>query len=50
MFAAMNRALAQGACHPVIDRVFAFGEGKQAYAHQASGAQFGKVVIAVGGK
>jgi NADPH:quinone reductase-like Zn-dependent oxidoreductase len=33
---------------PVIDRVFAFEEAKLAYAHLASQAHVGKVVIAVG--
>ena len=47
MFAAMNRAIALAALRPAIDRVFPFGEAKQAYAHQASGGHFGKVVIAV---
>ncbi|SES15670.1 zinc-dependent alcohol dehydrogenase family protein [Sphingobium sp. YR768] len=32
---------------PAIDRVFAFNEFKDAFAHVASGSHFGKVVIAV---
>lgn len=44
----MNRAMTQCAVHPVIDRVFTFEETKAAYEYQASGAHFGKVVIAVG--
>lgn len=32
---------------PVIDRVFAFDEAREAYAHLKSGAHFGKVVIRV---
>jgi NADPH:quinone reductase-like Zn-dependent oxidoreductase len=31
---------------PVVDRVFSFADAKAAYAYQASGALFGKVVIA----
>jgi len=31
----------------VIDRVFALDEAREAYAHMASGAHFGKVVIAI---
>jgi NADPH:quinone reductase-like Zn-dependent oxidoreductase len=49
MFAAMNRAVSEAALTPVIDRVFAFDEAKQAYAYQASGAHFGKIVVRVGG-
>jgi NADPH:quinone reductase-like Zn-dependent oxidoreductase len=32
---------------PVVDRVFPFEEARAAYEYQASGAHFGKVVIAV---
>lgn len=32
---------------PVIDRVFPFGQAREAYRHMASGAHFGKVVIDV---
>ena len=45
-FEAMLRALAQHRIRPVIDRVFAFGELKEAMAYLKSGAQFGKVCIA----
>jgi NADPH:quinone reductase-like Zn-dependent oxidoreductase len=45
MFAAMNRAIAQTKFRPVIDKVFPFADAKAAYAHQQSGAHFGKVVI-----
>jgi NADPH:quinone reductase-like Zn-dependent oxidoreductase len=48
MFAAMNRAIAAAELRPAIDRVFAFAEAKQAYAYQASGAHFGKIVIGLG--
>jgi NADPH:quinone reductase-like Zn-dependent oxidoreductase len=47
MFAAMNRALALARLRPAIDRVFSFADAKAAYAHQASGEHFGKIVIAV---
>jgi NADPH:quinone reductase-like Zn-dependent oxidoreductase len=33
---------------PVIDKVFAFDEVKDAFAHMASGAHFGKIAIAIG--
>ena len=33
---------------PVIDKVFAFDQVKDAFAHMASGAHFGKVAIAIG--
>lgn len=45
MFEAMNRALTLHQIHPVIDRVFPFGEATAAYAHLQSGAHFGKVTI-----
>jgi NADPH:quinone reductase-like Zn-dependent oxidoreductase len=47
MFAAMNQALALAHLRPAIDRVFPFADAKAAYAHQASGSHFGKIVIAV---
>lgn len=31
--------------HPVIDKSFAFGDLKQAFEHQASGAHFGKITV-----
>ena len=45
MFEEMNRAIAVNQVTPVIDRVFAFEEAKQAFAHHASGQFIGKVVI-----
>jgi NADPH:quinone reductase-like Zn-dependent oxidoreductase len=48
MFEAMNRAVEANAIKPVIDKVFPFAEAKAAYHHMASGAHFGKIVIAVG--
>jgi len=48
MFEAMNRAIEANAIKPVIDKVFPFAEAKAAYQHMASGAHFGKIIIAVG--
>jgi NADPH:quinone reductase-like Zn-dependent oxidoreductase len=45
-FEAMLRAMAQHRIKPVIDRVFAFEELKEAMAHLQSGRQFGKVCVA----
>src|SRR5512144_1149330 len=45
-FAAMARAIAQHRMRPVIDRVFAFDELREALAYLASGRHFGKIVIA----
>lgn len=44
-FAAMMRALDQHRIRPVIDRVFAFAELKEAMAYLKSGAHFGKICI-----
>ena len=43
--AAMLRAMAQHRIVPVVDKVFAFAELKEAMAYLKSGAQFGKVCI-----
>ncbi len=40
-----NRAVAATGLRPVIDRIFAFGEAREAFAHLESGTHFGKVVI-----
>ena len=45
-FEAMVRAIAQHQLQPVVDRVFAFDELKEAMAYLQSGAQFGKVCLA----
>jgi NADPH:quinone reductase-like Zn-dependent oxidoreductase len=45
-FEAMNRAISQHQLRPVIDRVFAFADAPQAYAHFESKRHVGKVVIA----
>ena len=44
-FEAMNRAIALHELRPVIDRVFAFEEARQAFVHMASGSHFGKICI-----
>lgn len=46
MFAAMNRAFSRNLLKPAIDRVFPFDQATDAYRHLASGAHFGKVLIA----
>jgi NADPH:quinone reductase-like Zn-dependent oxidoreductase len=48
MFLAMARAIEVNAIKPVIDKVFAFADAREAYRHMASGAHFGKIVISVG--
>jgi NADPH:quinone reductase-like Zn-dependent oxidoreductase len=45
---AMCNAIAVNGIRPVIDRIFAFDQVKDAFAHMASGAHFGKVAIAIG--
>lgn len=47
-FEAMNRALAACELRPVIDSVFGFDEAPDAFAHLATGAHMGKVVISHG--
>ncbi|HOL38076.1 MAG: NAD(P)-dependent alcohol dehydrogenase [Proteobacteria bacterium] len=44
-FEAMLRAVEQHRIRPVVDRVFDFGQLKEALAYQHSGAQFGKICI-----
>jgi NADPH:quinone reductase-like Zn-dependent oxidoreductase len=44
-FEAMLRAIEQHRIQPVVDRVFAFEELKEAMAYLQSGAQFGKVCL-----
>jgi NADPH:quinone reductase-like Zn-dependent oxidoreductase len=46
MFEAMNCAIAAGGLEPVIDKVFAFAEAKEAYRHLKGQSHFGKIVIA----
>jgi len=47
MFEGLVRALEASAIDPIIDRTFGFDEVKAAYAHLASGAHLGKVVVRV---
>jgi len=44
-FDAMMRAIEQHRLRPVIDRVFAFEQLKEALAYLKSGAHFGKICI-----
>ena len=46
-FEAMNAAIARHRSRPVIDRVFAFDQAREAYDHLRTGDPFGKVVIRV---
>jgi NADPH:quinone reductase-like Zn-dependent oxidoreductase len=48
MFEAMNQVIARHELRPVIDRVFAFEEAAEAFAHLKNQAHFGKVVVRVG--
>ncbi len=47
MFEDMNRAISLHQMRPVIDRVFAFEEARDAYGHMERGAHFGKIVVRV---
>src|SRR5437588_3067688 len=47
MFEAMNRALALHQLRPVVDRVFAFQEIREALRHMESGAHFGKICLRI---
>jgi NADPH:quinone reductase-like Zn-dependent oxidoreductase len=44
----LGRAVSASGLRPVVDRVFPFEQAQAAFAHLASGAHFGKVVVAVG--
>lgn len=44
-FESMNKAIEAAALRPIVDRHFPFEEAPAAFAHLASGAHFGKVVI-----
>ena len=41
----LGRAVATSGLKPIIDKVFGFGEAREAFAHLESGAHLGKVVI-----
>ena len=47
MFAAMNRHIAAHQLRPVIDRVFAFEQFREAFRHLEAAGHFGKVVVKV---
>lgn len=44
-FRTMNQFLSEHAIHPVVDRVYAFDEVPEAYAHLRAGSHFGKIVV-----
>ena len=48
MFEDMNRLICQHTLKPVIDKVFEFGEAREALKYMESGEHFGKIVIKVG--
>ncbi len=48
MFEAMNRAISLHRLQPVVDRVFAFEEARQAYRYLKGATHLGKVVIKIG--
>jgi len=45
MFEAMNGTIVLHRLQPIVDRVFAFAELKEALRHMESGAHFGKIVL-----
>jgi NADPH:quinone reductase-like Zn-dependent oxidoreductase len=47
MFEEMNRAIGLAGVRPVVDRIFEFGELKEALAYLETGAHFGKVCIRI---
>ena len=47
MFEAMNRAIALHKLRPVVDRVFAFAEIREALRYMESGAHFGKICLRI---
>ncbi|HMJ08928.1 MAG TPA: NAD(P)-dependent alcohol dehydrogenase [Pyrinomonadaceae bacterium] len=47
MFIDLNRAIEVNKMRPVIDRVFEFGEAREALTYMESGAHFGKIVIRI---
>lgn len=44
-FTAMNKVIAAAQLQPVIDRVFAFSEAREAFSYYMKGKYFGKIVI-----
>jgi NADPH:quinone reductase-like Zn-dependent oxidoreductase len=47
MFEAMNRAITLHKLRPIVDRVFAFQEIREALAYMETGAHFGKICIRI---
>jgi NADPH:quinone reductase-like Zn-dependent oxidoreductase len=47
MFEAMNRALEQNRICPVVDKIFALDEARQAFGLMAQGGHFGKICIRI---
>lgn len=47
MFESMNRAFAENDLKPVVDRVFEFGEVRDALRYMADGSHFGKIVVRI---
>jgi NADPH:quinone reductase-like Zn-dependent oxidoreductase len=45
MFDEMNAAIAKSGLHPVIDRIFASDQVREAFLHMQSASHFGKIVI-----
>lgn len=48
MFEQMNRAITTAGLRPVIDRVFAFGDAREAFRYVSEASRFGKTVIRIG--
>lgn len=48
MFEDMNKAISVNKIRPVIDRVFEFGQVREAFRHMESGSHFGKIVVKIG--
>lgn len=47
MFEDMNKAISVNKLRPVIDRVFDFGEAREAVEYMESGSHFGKIVVRI---
>lgn len=47
MFERMNRAIEQNRIKPVIDKIFAFDEAREALKYMESAAHFGKIVVKI---
>jgi D-arabinose 1-dehydrogenase-like Zn-dependent alcohol dehydrogenase len=46
-FETMNRAIAASHLRPVVDRIFAFSQAREAFTTMEKGSHFGKIVIQV---